>query len=289
MNQEQKKMMIQEIKKWKESKLVPTEYCDFLLNLYAEGESFSHDQRTGKESSSKSTWRTSLNNGILGKILLVIVGLLLFLIFALNFTLFPEPMQIAVLLLGTIFPYIMYFRSRNKSLIARTTWLFVAVLMVAGVGYYYLSTGQLLGERSAVMGTMAIVFLLWVLSGGIGRSRLVAGIGTLGLVLLYATLLEDVMNIGGSSYGVQHFYYFVPAVLSLFLAAVLGRYRVYVAPVFLLFGVVVLFGPDLRTLLFGLTMDLLVQIFVFLKLAVLITLGIVFLPGLKKWSGQLSQ
>ncbi|ASS76071.1 hypothetical protein CIG75_14645 [Tumebacillus algifaecis] len=293
MNQDQKKLMIQEIKKWKESRLIPTEYCDFLLNLYAEGDSFSHDQQVkSKQVNNKqesSNWKTSLNSGVLGKVLLVIVGVLLFLIFALNFTLFPEPMQIAVLLLGTIFPFIMAFRQRSKSPLARTAWLFVAVVMVAVVGFYYLSTSQLLDDRTAVIGIMTVVFLLWVLAGAAFRSRLVAGIGALGLLLLYANFLEIVAQVDTSPYGVQHFYYMIPAFLAMFLAFVLGRFRVYVAPVFLFCGVLALFGPDLRMLVFGLSMDFFNQIIVFLKLAVLITLFIVFHPGIKKWVGQVSQ
>ncbi|TCP53338.1 hypothetical protein EV586_10671 [Tumebacillus sp. BK434] len=279
--------MIGEIKKWRESRLIPTEYCDFLMNLYAEGDAFSHDQQTG--SKAKSSWKTSANGGVLGKVLLVITGLLLFLIFALNFTLFPEPMQIAVLLLGTVFPFVMAYRKRGKSSLAQTVWLFVAVVMVALIGYYYLSSSGLLGDRGKLLGTMAVVFLVWLLAGAAFRSRLVSGIGLLGLLLLYANFLEVAADIGTSSYGVQHFYFMIPAFLALFFAVVLGRYRVYVAPVFLAAGLLALFGPDLRMLVFGLNMDLFMQILVFLKLAVLITLFIVYHQGLKKWVGQVSQ
>ncbi|ARU62047.1 hypothetical protein CBW65_14305 [Tumebacillus avium] len=287
MNPEQKKLIIGEIKKWRESRLIPTEYCDFLMNLYAEGDAFSHDQQAG--SKAKSNWKASANGGVLGKVLLVITGLLLFLIFALNFTLFPEPMQIAVLLLGTAIPFLMAYRKRGKSSLAQTVWLFVAVVMVALVGYYYLSTDGLLADRGALSGTMAVVFLVWLLAGAVFRSRLVSGIGTLGLLLLYANFLEIVAQVGTSSYGVQHFYFMIPAFLALFFAAVLGRYRVYIAPVFLGGGLLALFGPDLRMLVFGLSMDLFMQILVFLKLAVLITLFIVYHPGIKKWVGQVSQ
>lgn len=38
MNETRKKIIIQEIKYWKESKLLPERYCDFLLTLYSGGE-----------------------------------------------------------------------------------------------------------------------------------------------------------------------------------------------------------------------------------------------------------
>lgn len=38
MNETRKKIIIQEIKYWKESKLLPEQYCNFLLTLYSGGE-----------------------------------------------------------------------------------------------------------------------------------------------------------------------------------------------------------------------------------------------------------
>jgi hypothetical protein len=44
-NQEQKKLILKEIQRWKESRLLPAEYCDFLMNLYAEGDSLAADNK----------------------------------------------------------------------------------------------------------------------------------------------------------------------------------------------------------------------------------------------------
>jgi hypothetical protein len=38
MNPQRKRMIISEIKYWKENKLLPVHYCDFLITLYAQGE-----------------------------------------------------------------------------------------------------------------------------------------------------------------------------------------------------------------------------------------------------------
>ena len=38
MNQQRKRMIISEIKYWKQNKLLPEHYCDFLITLYAQGE-----------------------------------------------------------------------------------------------------------------------------------------------------------------------------------------------------------------------------------------------------------
>ena len=38
MNQQRKRIIISEIKYWKNNKLLPEHYCDFLITLYAQGE-----------------------------------------------------------------------------------------------------------------------------------------------------------------------------------------------------------------------------------------------------------
>ena len=38
MNQQRKRIIISEIKYWKQNKLLPDHYCDFLITLYAQGE-----------------------------------------------------------------------------------------------------------------------------------------------------------------------------------------------------------------------------------------------------------
>ena len=37
MNPQRKRMIISEIKYWKQNKLLPAHYCDFLITLYAKG------------------------------------------------------------------------------------------------------------------------------------------------------------------------------------------------------------------------------------------------------------
>jgi predicted nucleic acid-binding Zn ribbon protein len=38
MNPQRKRIIISEIKYWKQNKLLPEHYCDFLITLYAQGE-----------------------------------------------------------------------------------------------------------------------------------------------------------------------------------------------------------------------------------------------------------
>ncbi|HEU4965501.1 MAG TPA: hypothetical protein VFV52_16875 [Bacilli bacterium] len=229
------------------------------------------------------------SGGKAGGRLLAIIGLpLLLLIFVFNFTMFPMPMQIGLLVLGTIFAYAMAFRKRSSDSIARVAWLGVANVLVALGGYLYLEQTGHLAIREQMLSVMALVFLIWTLSGWIGRSRLITGGGWAGLLLICATALETGSNIAATSYGVQHLYWLLPAGLSFFVSFLFGRGGVYVAPVFLLFGLLALFGPDIRNLVYQLPMDLFVQGIVFIKLALLVSLLIVYRGSLRNWHEQLS-
>lgn len=288
MNLDQKKIIVQEIHHWKNSKLLPAEYCDFLLNLYMEGESFSAEEQskaTGKGSKSSAGTRTA---GLWGRISLILGTLLLFLIFAFNFTSFPQPMQIITPLVAMLISYILAWRFGRGNSMVRVSWLSVGAVMAALSGYFYLATTGQLGDKSAILGIMALICFIWLVSGGIGRSRLIAGFGWGGLLLLFANFLQGAVDLAEKPYGVQHLYWLIPMLFSWFLSYLLGRWRVYVAPVFLFLGLIAVFGPELQMLSIGATMDFFIQAIVFVKLAVLVSLSIVFRGDLKQWVQQVS-
>ena len=288
MNQEQKKLIIQEIRNWKESRILPAEYCDFLMNLYAEGDQFSSNPHSSTKDEKRGSRDSRMWSRQIQRMLLIFVGLLMFLIFAFNFTMFPMPMQIVVLLIATFLPYFLARRFGRQPGVARVAWLSAAALLLGVDGYYYLyATGQM-GDRLALVVVMSIVSVLWVLIGGIGRSRLIAGIGCGGLLIMFATLLEAVLEVSAPSYVVMHLYWIVPAAVALLVARLLGRGGVYIAPVFLWAGLLALFGPELRLLAFREPLDFFIQAIVFLKLAVLIALLIVYRDALKQWISQCS-
>ncbi|KEO83823.1 hypothetical protein [Tumebacillus flagellatus] len=282
MNQEQKRVILQEIKHWRTSKLLPAEYCDFLMNLYGEGESFSSEQTESEQGFVSGRLSHSLNRVLVGLAVLLVCLVVVF-----NFTWFPAPMQIAILTIVSILPYFLARRQGRKNPLARLGWLGAGAFLVAVDGYYSLWANGAAEDRGALLGVMMVVFFLWVLIGGIGRTRLIGGAGLAGLLLIYFNFLEEFGHPGTASYSLLHLYWIIPFALLVLLSVALGRNRVYVAPMFLLFGVVAIFGPDARMMLYGMQTDLFVQGIVFLKLAVLITLLIVFRVDLRKWVSKL--
>jgi hypothetical protein len=282
MHPEQKRVILQEIRHWRDSKLLPAEYCDFLMNLYAEGESFSAEQSYPEQGSG------SRIKGSAKSILPGLGVLLVCLVVVFNFTWFPMPMQIGILAFASILPYFLARRHGRTQPFARVGWLAVAALLLVGDGYYFLWVNQLTEDTPSLLGVMAVVFFLWVFIGGIGRSRLIGSGGVAGLLLIYANLLEQSGTIGTATYSLLHLFWIFPAALLVFLSFLLGRNRVYLSPAFLFLGILAMFGPEVRMLMNATPMDLFVQGIVFLKLALLISLLIVFRLDLRRWMSQLS-
>lgn len=80
MNEQRKKIIVAEIKYWKQSKLLPDQYCDFLLALYSQGDEKETEEITVKDSlkeqEKSKMWNRVLWLGIIGAALLVSLFLL---------------------------------------------------------------------------------------------------------------------------------------------------------------------------------------------------------------------
>jgi hypothetical protein len=59
MEQQRKKIIINEIKYWKQTRLLPEQYCDYLLALYTEGKELAHEKETKKNRNFTRLWRLS--------------------------------------------------------------------------------------------------------------------------------------------------------------------------------------------------------------------------------------
>lgn len=81
MDDHRRKIIINEIKYWKQNRLLPEHYCDFLLNLYTEG---------SLEDDSTSRNRSSLTKGILSFILIGMLSLSVFLFYFTELSIFLQ-------------------------------------------------------------------------------------------------------------------------------------------------------------------------------------------------------
>ncbi|RFU71702.1 hypothetical protein D0469_00920 [Peribacillus saganii] len=84
MNKTRKKIIINEILYWKKARLLPEQYCDYLLALYSEGEEIEVKTRDGKNTFLRMLPYLAIAIIVIGAICLT------------NFTQLPFKMQIAI-------------------------------------------------------------------------------------------------------------------------------------------------------------------------------------------------
>lgn len=179
MDVKRKQTIIQEIKYWKRSKLLPEHYCDYLLTLYTEGEENTEHGSAEKRklSSSSITFVYSF----------IFVHLLLFLtIVVIYFTNFSYVMQIALLVLFFIV----------------SLWIAKRIVMTyKNVGYYYYLLAAIIfillclflnqiffyNSKSTLIAIVLVHFICWLFIGLKWKITYftIAGAGGLLLFLLF--------------------------------------------------------------------------------------------------------
>ena len=87
---DRKKIIINEIKYWKQSRLLPDHYCDFLLTLYSEGEQHFENKN------STSTMTNQLTIMVCTTIVLAVFGLTFLVIYFTDFSLLLQIASIMV-------------------------------------------------------------------------------------------------------------------------------------------------------------------------------------------------
>ncbi|OEF96210.1 DUF2157 domain-containing protein [Desulfuribacillus alkaliarsenatis] len=159
MNAREKQVLISEIKKWRQNKLIPTAYCDFLLNLYSAGES---------ESSENNSESKKSKTGIFKKIMIaifvtVLIALVTFIF--INFNEINAFTQISLLLLAPVFLYLATIIYKKKEanpiiLLLLHSFASTSLAIVAALGIMFLE----LQANAVIMFAMFIfVFLIWLI------------------------------------------------------------------------------------------------------------------------------
>ncbi|MFC4768631.1 hypothetical protein [Effusibacillus consociatus] len=277
MDKSNKKLILKEIDSWRTNRLLPAEYCDFLSNLYAEGETFSSDQKTKNSFGVRRTsvpWRRLFSS--------LAVSLLL-LLFVLHFTSFPNWMQIVILVILTVAFYCLAFFARLPIALLRIVFLTSACLLVALDGYFFVRSTGLTDSPEGSLMVLVLVLLIWIVSGTAGESRMIVSISWLAIGIFYHLVLQYVRQVAGSDYGMNTVYWLIFSVVSIGVGVFLGRTKLFVAPSWAIIGVLAVMVPDFLYLLSGAKPNFVIDVTAFLKLSLLVTLIIVFREGIQNW------
>ncbi len=205
--------ILSEIERWRNSKLLPEHYCDFLMNLYID-EQDAVKGKVARHSSSASTRRN------IWKSFLILGVISLFLVCSLYFTSFHPVMQIGISLfvIATLYGIGIVQRQKNNS----TT----AYICIGLASIILLYSGELIlrinewNSASAVISTIAFSGALWILIGTVARIGLLHCCGWILLAMAYTWLIqwfhpEPKWYVGQL--------YVIPVVVILF---ILGRNRI---------------------------------------------------------------
>jgi hypothetical protein len=171
MDPAKRSIIVKEIEHWRRSRLLPEQYCDFLLNLYRE------------DAAAARADRSAVRPLIYTFTVLTFVAML-----ALNFIAFPLPLQIAIAAAATCACYAAgwMLRERKPVLSVAAFGLGALLTLIAGPLLLRLEGAD---TPARIAGYIAACCILWIVLGLTVRLSTFHFCGWAGLALVYAWYL----------------------------------------------------------------------------------------------------
>lgn len=158
MDKQRKQIIISEIKHWKESKLLPEHYCDFLLALYSRGEELD-GPKAKPFVPVLSQQKNKTNKTILYLLLLVVFCTLSLFMFDDGSTLAFGVS--AAILLSLLF----YARSANAKKSDSVPFIYIASAFILLMLSLKLWTVYFEGQTMLLIGLLIVNCILWIIAG----------------------------------------------------------------------------------------------------------------------------
>lgn len=183
MDPEKRRTIVNEIEHWRRSKLLPEQYCDFLMNLYLEDPADRPKKVLGLSASSirDSNWKVWLGIG---------ASAVLFFLSVFHFSSFQFPLQIAigVLLLLCLYTTASVQRKKRPAFSYALFGISSAFLLFFGVFMMWLHGNYSENSLAMFIVLCSIVWLVTGLAAGISVLHLC---GWVGLMFGYNWFLND--------------------------------------------------------------------------------------------------
>lgn len=192
MNQERRQTIVREIDYWRRTKLLPDQYCDFLLNLYADpDEEQAQSSRTGAVAPTHAVGKAiAAVQQATGKQWLLTFGSFTLISFVvLYFSRFHPALQIGVILAAVIGFLWLGSRMRKRSEALGLTLTSMGMLLLLGGGLHMLSLHELNDWLWKVL-LLSVSSLFWIIYGIKARIHGLHLCGWLAAVLLYGWVLS---------------------------------------------------------------------------------------------------
>lgn len=189
MNDERKTTIIKEIEHWRRSKLLPDQYCDFLLNLYADPDDRPKNARNGSAAPVVGKAIAAVQNAT-GKQWLLTFGTFTLISFVvLYFSRFHPALQIAAVLVAVVAFLRTGHKLRSRNAAASLTFSGIGMLVLLSGGLYILELHGL-SQWGYRLGVMAGSALFWVIYGIRAKIHSLHLCGWLVMLLLYGWMLS---------------------------------------------------------------------------------------------------
>lgn len=183
MNEERRKIIIREIDYWQRNKLLPDQYCDFLMNLYMS------DEELERRASGWTRRAVSAAGRAGGKQWILAFGSFsLICLVMLYFSAFHPVLQTALILLAVVLLLFFGLRQRRKSEPAGLTLIGLGMLTLLGAGIYMLVLHGL-DKPLWVSLLLTGCGLFWIVFGIAARFPALHFCGWAAVFLVYAMLL----------------------------------------------------------------------------------------------------
>jgi hypothetical protein len=239
MDADKRKILVGEIEQWRRSKLLPEQYCDFLLNLY------------GDEQSRKSASKVfgvsigAIQNGRPWMWTLFLVGLLMGMFVVVNFNSFGIVLQIALSVSFVVCLYMIGLLMNRKSKMAGMLFISLGCLFALFIGLYLLRQHgvEMKGYYALYIG---LIGLLWLIVGLIGSSAIIQYCGWIALACVYSYLLSQ--RIDDSAWYILQLCWLPIAIIFVWVGWLLHRKNKSTSRVLLFTGLTLAFMPEISSL-----------------------------------------
>ncbi len=177
---DRKKIIINEIKYWKKNRLLPEQYCNFLLTLYTEGEDTGNNEKAMKPS--KYSQLTSILFMMIGMTLLGLTFLVIY------FTDFSPLLQTgSILILSILMFYLAFF---SKSLEQRFFHFFILLgALIVFLGTIHVVNFLFPQQPNAIIAAVFFTCIAWLFVGKKYKLKYFTISGAIGFIIAFYFLV----------------------------------------------------------------------------------------------------
>ncbi|WP_017186993.1 hypothetical protein [Alkalibacillus haloalkaliphilus] len=176
-NDNRNQVIIDEIKHWKQNKLLPAEYCDFLLALYTYGEGVEESTPSNGEHQQSFFFYADVF------LLVLLLPLSLYLLTMFDYNIWLEMvlfLGIIVIILG----HLLWYKERHQSLVHIPIMLLFLVFLIGTISFIH----TLYGQGLVLNTTILFHCIVWVIVGVVLRYHYLLASGIIGMLLLLSII-----------------------------------------------------------------------------------------------------